>query len=180
MGSSKILLHACCAVCAAYPLELLKEDGFEPVVYFFNPNIYPYDEYQRRLNELIRYSDKKQFELIIDKSGFEAWHEAVKGLENEPERGLRCLKCFEYRLNAAAKKACSLGIDKITSTLTVSPYKNSKNVIETGKNAAEAVKIEYLEYDFKKKNGFLKTMDIARQENFYRQTYCGCKYSIRT
>ena len=171
----KILLHACCAVCSGYPIELLRSLGYEPLVYFFNPNIQPIDEYNRRLDELIRYSRKKQFELIIETDKPGGWRECIKGLENEPERGKRCIKCFEYRLNAAAKKAKDLKICQYTTTLTVSRHKISKDIFAAGKKAADICGVEFLEIDFKKKDGFLKTMQIAKEENFYRQTYCGCR-----
>lgn len=175
---SNVLLHSCCAVCAGYPIEKLRENGFEPAVYFFNPNIYPESEYHRRLGELVRYCGKKDIELIIEPEEHLNWLDYVKGLENEPEKGARCLKCFEYRLLHAAKKSAELGINKFASTLTVSPHKNSKMVFAAGKTAADNYKIEFLEMDFKKQNGFLKTMKIAKEENFYRQTYCGCEFSF--
>ena len=174
----KVLLHACCAVCAAHPIELMKTAGYEVIVYFFNPNIYPEPEYERRLNELIRYSKKKEIELIVDTLDHTSWQNYISGLENEPERGKRCTKCFEYRLKAAAIHAVKLGIDKFTTSLTVSPHKNSKVIMEKGREAALEHGINFLEYDFKKQNGFLKTMEIAKKEGFYRQQYCGCEYSI--
>lgn len=176
---AKILLHACCAVCAGYPLDLLREMEFEPVVYFFNPNIHPKEEYDRRLAELVRYTKKQNIELIIQEEPTENWFEFVKGLENEPERGLRCHKCFEYRLMKTAKKAKELEIEKFTTTLFVSPHKVRNDIIAEGKKAEKAYGVEFLDVDFRKKDGFLKTMKIAKAENFYRQTYCGCVFSIQ-
>ncbi len=175
----KILLHSCCAVCAGYPLDLLREEGFEPVVYFFNPNIHPKQEYDRRLAELVRYCKKQNIELIIEEEPCDGWFEFVKGLESEPEKGLRCHKCFEYRLMRTAKKAKELGITQFTTTLFVSPHKVRNDIINEGQKAAMAYCVEFLDKDFRKKDGFLKTMKIAKAENFYRQTYCGCKFSIR-
>ena len=177
---NKVLLHACCAVCAAYPIELLRELGYSVVVYFFNPNIYPKVEYERRLGELIRYTSKKNIELIIDDPNISGWNDFISGLENEPERGERCRRCFEYRLIFTAVKALKLGIRQFTTTLSVSPHKNTKMIFDAAKEIAQKHGLKFLEFDFKKQNGFLKTMKIAKEENFYRQNYCGCKYSIRT
>jgi hypothetical protein len=174
---TKILLHACCAVCAGYPIDLLIEIGYEPIVYFFNPNIHPQEEYQRRLNELIRYTDKKNIKLIIEEENVQNWFDYVKGLEKEKEKGLRCHKCFEYRLNRASQKAKEIGIEEFTTTLFVSPHKIRKDIIEQGLKVEKKYGIKFQDIDFRKKDGFLKTMQIAKKENFYRQTYCGCIFS---
>ena len=105
---TKVLVHACCAVCSAYPIEKLREMGFEPVLYFFNPNIFPPEEFDRRLNELINYAQKKEVELIVEKQSAEGWYNCISGLENEPEKGKRCSRCFEYRLLFKALKAFQL------------------------------------------------------------------------
>lgn len=173
----QIMVHACCAVCAGYPLTLLKSLDFEPVVYFFNPNIHPKDEYERRLDELIRYCSKYNFKLIIDDSSSDEWFEYVKGLENEPERGERCKKCFELRLNKTAERAKQENIDTFTTTLFISPHKVRKDIIEKGVLAANKYGLTFNDTDFRKQNGFLKTMQIAKAENFYRQKYCGCIYA---
>lgn len=175
---NKILLHACCATCSAYPIEKLKEMGYEPIIYFFNPNIFPPDEFDKRLNELIKYTKKKDVELIIDKQDASRWYDFISGLEQEPERGKRCSRCFEYRLIHTAIKALKLGINIFTTTLTVSPHKQSKVIFEIAEEIAKKNELEFLKIDFKKENGFLKTMQIAKQENFYRQSYCGCEFSI--
>ena len=176
---NKVLLHACCAVCAAYPLEILFDIGFFPVVYFFNPNIYPNEEYERRLEELVCYCEKKKINLIIDEQDSSNWYKYIEGLEEEPEKGKRCSKCFEYRLLYTARKAIELEIPKFTTTLSVSPHKNSKEIFRIGKEIAYKYELEFLEIDFKKHDGFLKSMQIAKTENFYRQNYCGCKFSNR-
>ena len=173
-----ILLHACCAVCMAYPIEILKEN-YNPVVFFCNSNIYPEEEYLRRRDELIKYCEQEDYKYIIDDYEPEKWLEYVKGLEQEPEKGLRCSKCFEYRLNKTAQKAKELGITIFTTTLTVSPHKVSKNVFLAGENAAKIFGLQFLPQDFKKQDGFLKTMELAKKNDFYRQQYCGCKYSVR-
>lgn len=174
----EILLHACCAVCMAYPIELLKEN-YNPVVFFCNPNIYPEAEYIRRRDELIKYCEQQGYKYFIDDYEPEKWYAYIKGLEKEPEKGKRCNKCFEYRLLKSAQKAKDLGIKTFTTTLSVSPHKVSKNVFEAGQNAAQHYGLTFLEQDFKKQNGFLKTMEIAKKNDFYRQQYCGCEFSIR-
>lgn len=174
----KILLHACCAVCMAYPIEILKEN-YEPVVFFCNPNIYPEEEYLRRRDELIRYCDEMGNKYIIDDYEPEKWRAFINGLEEEPEKGKRCDKCFQYRLEKSAQKAKELGIKVFTTTLSVSPHKVSKNIFNAGESSAKIYGLEFLAKDFKKQNGFLKTMEIAKKNNFYRQDYCGCEFSIR-
>lgn len=176
--ADKVLLHACCATCSAYPIEKIREIGYEPVLYFFNPNIFPPEEFDKRLNELINYAHKKQIELIIEEQDSAKWYDFIAGLENEPERGKRCSRCFEYRLIHTAVKALKLGISTFTTTLTVSPHKQSKVIFEIAKDIAEKHKLKFLDIDFKKENGFLKTMQIAKEENFYRQSYCGCEFSM--
>ena len=176
--SNNVLVHACCAICSAHPIELLREMGYNPVLYFFNPNIFPPEEFERRLNELIRYADKKQVELIIDKQDPEGWYNCIIGLEDEPERGKRCARCFEYRLLFTALKAFQLEYQYFTTTLTVSPHKQSKVIFEIAKEIASKYELTFLDIDFKKQDGFLKTMKIAKEENFYRQNYCGCEFSM--
>lgn len=173
----KILLHACCAVCMAYPIELLMQN-YEPVVFFYNPNIYPETEYLRRRDELIKYCDFKGYKYIIDDYDTERWKVFVAGHENEPERGSRCDKCFEFRLNKTADKAVQLGINIFTTTLSVSPHKLSAQIFKAGKQSAANYGITFLEKDFKKQNGFLKTMQLAKENDFYRQNYCGCEFSV--
>lgn len=162
----------------AYPIELLKEN-YNPVVFFCNPNIYPEAEYIRRRDELIKYCEQQGYKYFIDDYEPEKWYAYIKGLEKEPEKGKRCNKCFEYRLLKSAQKAKDLGIKTFTTTLSVSPHKVSKNVFEAGQNAAQQYGLTFLEQDFKKQNGFLKTMEIAKKNDFYRQQYCGCEFSIR-
>lgn len=177
-NSNKVLLHACCATCSGYPIEKLREMGYSPVVYFFNPNIFPPDEFNKRLQELVRYTERKEIPLIVEKQDAAGWYNAVSGLENEPERGKRCRRCFEYRLLYTALKAMRLGYDFFTTTLTVSPHKQSKVIFEVAEEIAKKYELVFLDIDFKKQDGFLKTMQIAKEEGFYRQNYCGCEFSM--
>ena len=173
----KILLHACCAVCAGYPLQLLSSLGYTPIVYFCNPNIHPKEEYDRRLKELILYCGKKNIDLIPEEDASDIWFEYVKGFENEPEKGKRCIKCFEFRMDKTAQKAINLGIGNFSTTLMISPHKIRKDIVDAGNRAAVKYNLKFVDTDFRKQNGHLKTMAIAKEENFYRQNYCGCIYS---
>ena len=176
---NKILLHACCAVCLGYSAKKLEEEGYEFIVFFFNPNIYPLAEYTRRKNELITFCDKKGYKYIIEENAHDSWLEFIKGFENEPEKGKRCNLCFEYRLLKTAQKAKELGLDKITTTLSISPHKVSKNIFAAGEKVCKGMGIEFLEIDFKKQDGFKKTNEIAQEYGLYRQKYCGCEFSIK-
>ena len=176
--AESLLLHACCAVCMAYPIQKLTENGYDVTVFFFNPNISPVEEYERRRDELIKYCKKMGYKYIIGDCNHSDWLEYIKGFENEPEKGKRCNLCFKFRLEQTVKKAIELGIKNYTTTLTVSPHKVSREIF----NAADSLSdygINFIREDFKKQNGFLKTMQLARENEFYRQQYCGCEFSIR-
>lgn len=177
----KILVHCCCAVCFGYPSQYLKMLGYIPTAYFFNPNIYPKDEQIRRYEELKKYCEKYNFELIYETAEPDIFYETVAGLENEPEKGLRCNKCFGLRLTKAANKAKELGFTQFTTTLSVSPHKVSKNIFEEGFKAAKLAGngLKFIDFDFKKNNGFNVTQKIAAYNNMYKQNYCGCEFSIR-
>ena len=174
-----ILLHACCAPCSAYCMQKLTELGFEPVIYFYNPNIFPENEFNKRLEELKDYCNKMQYELLVEQQDSNIWYDYISGLEEEEEKGLRCDRCFELRLTMSAIKALKLDIPVFTTTLTISPHKNSKKIIEIGTSLAKKYELNFLDIDFKKQDGFVKTMQIAKGENFYRQNYCGCEFSIK-
>ena len=178
---SKLLLHACCAVCASYPYFMLKDLGYEVIIYFYNPNIYPLTEYERRLDELKKFCSINNIKLIIDEKDYNYWLNLVKGFENEPEKGKRCSICFKERLNNAYLTAKKEGCEVYTTTLTVSPHKSSKQVFEAAKNVEKqnGSDVKFLEIDFKKKDGFKKTSKLADEYGFYRQKYCGCEFSIK-
>lgn len=175
----KVLLHCCCAVCASHPYFSLKDLGYDVVLYFFNPNIYPFEEYQRRLDELKNFSKINNANLIIEEEPYETWLEYIKGFENEPEKGERCSLCFEKRLQKSADAASKNNCDCFTTTLTISPHKNSKQIFRIGNEIAAKKDMQFLQIDFKKQNGFLKTSKYADEYGFYRQQYCGCEFSIR-
>lgn len=175
----KVLLHACCGICSGQPIKHLEEMGYEVIVYFSNNNLDTEDEYNRRLSAektLCNFLNKK---LIVAPYNSQEYHKYVIGLENEPEGGRRCLKCFEYRLTDTAKIAKKMNIKNITTSMIISPHKNFKMLSEIGKNVAEKYSLNFLSIDFKKKDGFLKTNRIANSLNLYRQNYCGCIYAKR-
>ena len=176
---NKILLHACCAICSGYPITLLKNMGYSPVVYFYNPNIYPQEEYQRRLDAEKTLCEHFGVELIVGEYNPDEFYEAVKGFENEPEKGKRCDICFELRLSKTAQLAKELGIREFTTSIVISPHKNFQKLTEIGEKIASENDLTYKAIDFKKQDGFLKTNNIAKELNLYRQNYCGCAFAKR-
>ena len=174
----KIILQACCAPCSTYPINRLKQDKYIPVVFFCNPNIYPFEEYEIRRKELKNYCEKLNIEYFESPYDNQEFFDFVQGLEQEPERGKRCTKCFQLRLEKTALFALEKNIKYFTTTLTVSPHKNSDVIFEVGRQIAKKYNLEFLEYNFKKQNGFKISREIAKENNMYAQNYCGCKFSI--
>lgn len=175
--NKKVLLHSCCAPCASYPIELLKQDNFEVIVYFYNPNIYPKAEYIIRRDELKNYCKNLGVSFVEEPYNPEVFYSEIKGMEKEPEKGSRCSKCFYLRLYKTAEFAKNNGIDFFTTTLTVSPHKNSNQIFAEAKKVEENFEVKFLEYNFKKNDGFKKSREIAKQNNMYAQNYCGCEFS---
>lgn len=175
----KIVLHACCAICSAYPLSMLKDSGYDVIVYFYNPNIHPEEEYQKRLEAQHTLCKHFDYKLVEGEYNPDEYYSFVKGFENEPERGLRCDKCFELRLQKTAKYAKSIGVDTFTTSIVISPHKNFSKISQIGEKIAKDMGINYLAIDFKKKDGFLKTNRISKELNLYRQNYCGCSFAKR-
>lgn len=178
-SSKKLLVHICCAPCATYSFEKLISDKFFPVGFFYNPNIFPEIEYKRRLDELIKFADIKKYPLIIQEDSPELWLEAIKGHENSKEGGSRCEICFRLRLEKAAIYAGKNNFDGFTTTLTISPHKNTAVINQIGKELSEKHNIYFLEENFKKAEGFKKSLELSKQHNLYRQSYCGCVFSQR-
>lgn len=176
-SSKKILLHACCAICSGYPISLLKDMGYSVVVYFYNPNIFPEDEYDRRLEAQKTLCSHLGCELIVGDYEPEVYYEYVKGFENEPEKGLRCDKCFTLRLEMAAKLAKKMGINEFTTSMVISPHKNYEKLTSIGQEIAKKYELKYCSINFRKQDGFLKTNQISKSLNLYRQNYCGCKFA---
>lgn len=177
-SNKKILLHACCGVCAAYPISLLQNSGYEVVVYFYNPNIYPQTEYEKRLEGVIKLCNHFGCELITGDYESEVYYSYIKGLEQEPEKGARCDKCFQLRLDKSAQKAQELGIKIFTTSMVISPYKNYEKLTTFGEIIASQYDLLYMGINFRKKDGFLKTNVIANSLKIYRQNYCGCEFAM--
>ncbi len=176
----KLLLHSCCAPCSSYVLEYLSQ-FFHITIYYYNPNISHIDEYQRRITEqekLIRQLPvKNPIEFLQGEYEPEKFYQIAKGLEKSPEGGDRCFRCYELRLKATAKLAKELGFDYFTTTLSISPHKNASKLNEIGEMLAKEYDIPYLCADFKKKNGYKRSIELSREYQLYRQDYCGCIYS---
>jgi len=182
MDKRKILLHSCCAPCSTTAIFSLCED-FDITLCYYNPNIYPKEEYVKRREELIKLVNKVNAEglnikLLDAPDDFDVYEELVKELRNEKEGGARCNVCFDLRLRKVAELAKENGFDLFATTLTVSPHKNSKLINEIGQNVAKDIGVEYLPTDLKKKDGYKKSIELSKKYNLYRQNYCGCKYSI--
>lgn len=178
-NNSTILLHACCGICSSYPVSYLQDAGYDVVVYFYNPNIYPDTEYKKRLEAERTLCSHFGVWLIEENYNPEEFFDYVKGFENEPEKGLRCDKCFELRLQKTAEKAKELAITDFTTSIVISPHKNFQKLAKIGTEIAEKENLNFLAVNFKKKDGFLKTNKIANSLSLYRQNYCGCKFSMR-
>ena len=177
-----LLLHVCCAPCSSYVLEYLNK-YFDITVFYYNPNISSVDEYNKRLNEekrfVVEYPFDNDIKVVNGEYDNDKFEEIIKGLENEKEGGARCFKCYRLRLEESAKYAKENNFDYFTTTLTISPYKNANKLNEIGKELEELYGIKYLYSDFKKKNGYKRSIELSHEYNLYRQDYCGCVYSVR-
>ena len=175
-----LLLHSCCAPCSSYVLEYLSQ-YFKITVFYYNPNIYPDDEYYKRVREqrefIDRLSAKNEIGFVEGEFDKERFYDMAKGLENAEEGGERCFRCYQLRLAEAAKLAQKLGMDYFTTTLSISPLKNSQKLNEIGLRVASEYNVKYLVSDFKKKNGYKRSVELSREYNIYRQDYCGCVFS---
>ncbi|MDO8740442.1 MAG: epoxyqueuosine reductase QueH [Candidatus Woesearchaeota archaeon] len=174
----KLLLHICCAPCSTHAIEFLKSK-YDLVLFFPNSNICPEGEFKKRSENAKKITGIFNLKLIIDNYCHEEWLEFVKGLEDEPEKGKRCWKCFEFNLRKTAEKARELGFDCFTTTLTISPHKDSKKIFEIGKKL-ETGGIRFLDIDFKKQEGFRHSVELSKKYDLYRQNYCGCEFSLRS
>ena len=176
----KLFLHSCCAPCASYVLEYLSQ-YFEITVFYYNPNIYPSEEYTERAAEQKRFIEqfpaKHQISYIEGAYDTKRFYEMARGLEKVPEGGERCFRCYELRLRESAILAKEGGFDFFTTTLTISPLKNADKLNEIGKKLGESYGVPYLLSDFKKKNGYLTSIELSKKYDLYRQDYCGCVYS---
>ncbi|UCH43196.1 MAG: epoxyqueuosine reductase QueH [Dehalococcoidales bacterium] len=172
----KILLHICCGVCAAGVIERLIQEGHQVRGFFFNPNIYPEEEYQRRLEATKRVAEELGFALEVGPYLPQQWFEETRSLEDEPEGGRRCAVCYRLRLEKTYFCMPEYGDEVFTTTLTVSPHKSADVINEIGKEIGGD---RFLARDFKKKAGFQRATQLAREWEIHRQDYCGCLYSLR-
>ena len=179
-GTHTLLLHACCAPCSSYVLEYLSK-YFNITILYYNPNIYPKEEYNRRLEELQNFLPKRNYmhevKLVIDDYNPDDYDLAIQGLEELGEKSKRCYACYKLRLERACKYAKEHHFDYFTTTLSISPYKISSWINEIGEELEKEYHINYLYADFKKKNGYKRSLELSKEFNLYRQDYCGCKYS---
>ncbi len=178
-----LLIHVCCAPCSSSVIEVL-EKYFSIGLYFYNPNIYPEEEHDRRFSELKKFladaGHSEKIELFYEKYTPMEFAGCVQGLENEPERGRRCHSCYGLRLSKTAQKAKEKGFEYFTTTLTVSPHKNADIINSIGEELSTVYEVKFLNSDFKKKNGFKRTVELSGEYDLYRQDYCGCEFSMKS
>jgi len=174
----KLLLHVCCIACGAYVARLLSEKH-RVTIHFYNPNIYPDTEYFRRLEETKRVAAKLGIKVITGEYAHPVWRELVRGHEDDPEKGERCLICYRERLEATARLAREKKFAWFASTLSVSPHKLADELSRIGWEAAEKYGVGFYDRDFKKQDGFRKSLEVSKEFDLYRQDYCGCEFSLR-
>lgn len=175
----KILLHCCCAPDATHSINVLIEQNFDVIIYFYNPNIHPENEYLKRKDDIVKVKEIFKVENIDDVIyDVEKWHKICDEFANEKEGGKRCEQCFKMRLLKTAEKAKEKGINYFATTLTISPHKNADLINKIGNEVAKEYLINYLPSNFKKQDGFKKSIEHSKKYNLYRQNYCGCVYSI--
>ena len=176
----KVLLHSCCAPCSAAIIEWMLKNEIRPTVFYFNPNIYPREEYERRKSEAIRFVTSQGLEFIDADYDYEAWRQEVTGLENEPERGKRCLQCFTLRLTATAKYASEHDFNVFTTTLASSRWKSLEQINEAGRKAASLYpNTTFWEQNWRKGGLQERRNQLLKEYQFYNQQYCGCEFSMR-
>lgn len=178
MTKPGLLVHACCAPCSIYVLQQVAQN-YSPIIFFYNPNIHPFEEYARRRDELKEFAFTKTIPFYEAPYEPLVWFDRIAGLENEPEKGARCAVCFSLRLEKAADFAQKEQIAHLTTTLSISPHKNSKMILALGNQLASQRNLHFLLDDFKKNNGYKIACDLAKDKNFYRQNHCGCSFSKR-
>jgi len=180
VADSKLLLHSCCAPCSGEVMERLLEAGIEYTIYFYNPNIHPRKEYDIRKNENIRFAEQHNIPFIDGDYDRDEWFKRAKGMEFEPERGIRCTMCFDMRFERSALYAYENGFKVFCSSLGISRWKNMEQINESGVRAASHYPgITYWTYNWRKNGGSQRMIEISKRENFYQQEYCGCVYSAR-
>lgn len=176
----RLLLHSCCAPCSGELMEAFVESGIDYTIFFYNPNIHPLKEYELRKQENIRFAEKNGVPFIDADYDTDAWFARAKGMENEPERGIRCTMCFDMRFERTALYAHEHGFPVITSSLGISRWKNMEQINDCGHRAAAPYPgLVYWDYNWRKNGGSQRMIEISKREHFYQQEYCGCVYSLR-
>lgn len=179
-GTSKLLLHTCCAPCSGELMEQMLVNNINFVLFFYNPNIHPKKEYEQRKLENMRFADKMNIEFVDVDYDVQNWFSRVKGMEYEPERGIRCTACFDMRFERSALYAYENGFDVFTTSLGISRWKDMNQINESGKRAAARYgNLIYWDYNWRKNGGSARMYEIAKREEFYKQEYCGCIFSLR-
>lgn len=179
-GADKLLLHSCCAPCSGEVMEALMASEIDFSIFFYNPNIHPAEEYKIRKQENIHFAQKHRIPFIDADYDKDNWFERVKGMEWEPERGKRCTACFDMRFERTALYAHENGFPVISSSLGISRWKDMNQINDAGQRAASRYPaMHYWTYNWRKNGGSERMYDIAKRENFYKQEYCGCVYSLR-
>lgn len=177
-----LLIHSCCAPCSSYVLEYLSE-YFKITVFYYNPNFYPESEYTKRIAEQQKLIREMKFRypvsFLAGEYDKEKFYEMAAGMEDLKEGGARCMKCYELRLSEAARQAVAGGFEYFTTTLSISPMKNAQKLNEIGLRVGEEYGVKYLVSDFKKKNGYKRSIELSKEYGLYRQDYCGCEFSMR-
>ena len=177
---NKLLLHSCCAPCAGEIMDAVAASGIDTTIFFYNPNIHPKEEYEIRKNENIRYANKLGFDFVDADYDKENWFERVQGLENEPERGKRCTVCFDMRFERSALYAFENNFKVFATTLGISRWKDLNQINTSGLKAAKRYnELQFWDFNWRKQGGSARMLEISKQENFYKQEYCGCVYSLR-
>jgi len=179
MVEKKLLLHVCCAPCSTYAAEKLLTN-YEVGGFFYNPNLYPADEHNKRREEATNYFKNIGREVFYSENyEHDQWLEYIWGLESEPEGGKRCLKCYFFRLEKTAQYAKKHKFDFFATTLTTSPYKKADLINKIGEELAKKYRLNFLNEDFKKQDGYLRSIELSKRHNLYRQNYCGCEFSLQ-
>lgn len=174
----KLLLHSCCAPCSTHVIEVLKSQ-YDVTIFYYNPNIFPQEEYEKRLAEQKRYAEIVGVKVLTETYDESEFLERAKGLELEKEGGKRCDACFELRLRKTAELAKEKGFDVFATTLSVSPHKSTYSINTIGQKIADEYGVNFLAESFKKKDGYLDSIRLSKKYDLYRQNYCGCRFSIR-